>query len=94
MKKMNKPIVCKDGFNMSVQAGETHYSDPRNDRGPYRAVEVGYPSHTESLLLQFAENPDNPTQTVYGWVPADVIWDVILKHGGRVEGELPPLVIL
>ena len=93
MKKMNKPIVCKDGFNMSVQAGETHYSDPRNDRGPYRAVEVGYPSHTESLLLQFA-NPDNPTQTVYGWVPADVIWDVILKHGGRVEGELPPLVIL
>ena len=92
--KSYKPIVCKDGFTMSVQAGRGHYCEPRDDEGPYRSVEVGYPSKEESLLTEHAEDPGEPTKTVYGWVPSETIWDVILKHGGRVDGELPPLVIL
>lgn len=93
-RKMHTRIKCADGFTMSVQAGETHYCEPRTDTGPYRSVEVGYPSSKEDLLMEYAEMPDQPTKTVYGWVPSETIWDVILKHGGRVEGDLPPLVIL
>ena len=27
----NKPVVCADGFKMSVQAGEANYCEPRID---------------------------------------------------------------
>ena len=39
-----KRIECKDGFSMSVQAGTSVYSDPRDDVGPYHSVECGFPS--------------------------------------------------
>ena len=46
MKNNNRTTVkCKDGFTMSVQASKSHYSEPKNDEGPYSEVEVGIPSH-------------------------------------------------
>ena len=88
---MRATIICEDGFAMSVQAGQRHYCHPRSDNGPWASVEVGYPTIREPLLLEVAENPDTPTETVYGWVPSEIIWDVILKHGGVASGELPEL---
>ena len=75
-------IECADGFTMSVQAREGAYCEPRNDEGPWSAVEVGFPSEREELLMEFAESPSNPTGTVYGWVPVEVISEVIAKRGG------------
>jgi hypothetical protein len=37
-------IVCKNGFNLSVQASRSHYCSPKSDTGSYTHVEVGYPS--------------------------------------------------
>ena len=75
---------------MSVQASETHYCSPRIDNAEkYSAVEVGFPSDLESLLVKWAEDEHNPTGTVYGYVPAAVISLVCVKHGGIVSGELP-----
>ena len=89
--KRNKAIVCKDGFTMSVQAHEGAYCTPRIDFAEnYTAVEVGFPSQEEELLMNWAETPQTPTDTVYGWVPRSVIALVIAKHGGIVKGELPP----
>jgi hypothetical protein len=88
-KKKYKSVVCADGFSMSVQASQTNYSDPRDDVGPYIAAEVGFPNRPEVLLMHYAEDPAEPTNTVYGWVPREVILTVIAKHGGLVEGELP-----
>ena len=86
-----KRIRCADGFNMSVQANEGAYCTPRIDfAANYTEVEVGFPSQKEDLLMKWAESPDSPTETVYGWVPRTVITLVIAKHGGIVEGELPP----
>ena len=68
-------VVCKDGFEMSVQESPNHYSG-------YGSVEVGFPSSKESLLMPFAQQPKTPTKTVYGHVPVEVIDEVILKHGG------------
>jgi len=82
--KMNKKVFCKDGFTMSVQAGETSYCTPRKSNAKrYTQVEVGFPNEKEDLLLQYAENPDNPTDTVYAYVPCAIVSLVI-------DGELPP----
>lgn len=75
-------IECADGFNMSVQARAFCYCEPGNNEGPWSAVEVGFPSEREELLMEFAESPSDPTGTVYGWVPVEVISEVIAKRGG------------
>ena len=94
MVKLNKEIVCKDGFTMSVQANEGAYCHPRIDSAPtYSTVEVGFPSHFESLLLGWADNPERPTDTVYGYVPVTTIILVCAKHGGIISGELPPGIL-
>ena len=88
-KELNKLVQCADGFHMSVQARATSYCSPRNNTGPYTQAEVGFPSAPEPLLLPFAEDPEKPTQTVYGYVPRNVIATVIAKHGGMISGALP-----
>tara|TARA_B110000438_G_scaffold285610_1_gene315889 strand:- start:41 stop:301 length:261 start_codon:yes stop_codon:yes gene_type:complete len=75
---------------MSVQAHEGSYCTPRvNNADFYTEAEVGFPSERESMLMEYCESPDTPTDTVYGWVPRQVIINVIAKHGGMVEGGLP-----
>ena len=89
-KKLNEKVVCADGFTMSVQAGATQYCSPReNGAESYTEVEVGFPNREESLLKQYAEDPNDLTGTVYGWVPRQTVVNVIAKHGGMLSGELP-----
>jgi hypothetical protein len=89
--KLNQPVICADGFRMSVQANANSYCEPRkNNAGLYKKVEVGYPSVEETLLLPFAEEPEKPTGTVYPNVPCSLVTLVIAKHGGMVSGEVPP----
>lgn len=81
-----KRIICDDWFSMSVQANYWAYCWPirttiRNKyMSFYDTYEVGYPSESEDLLLEYAENSDNPTETVYPYVPKEVIEAVITKH--------------
>ena len=75
-------IVCADGFTMSVQASRTHYCSPRSDVGPWQSVEIGFPSRIEPLLWQYAESPGEWTNTVYGYVPVELVAAVIEVHGG------------
>ena len=90
-------VWSSDGFNMSVQAHEGAYCEPREDNQDlYSEVEVGYPSEVEPMLMPYAEQwvrggKCNATKTVYAYVPAHLVLDVIAKHGGQVRGELPPL---
>jgi len=78
-------IVCKDGFSMSVQASKFNYASPRRDNAwPYYEVEVGFPSEVEPELLYKAEDIENPTDTVYGWVPVELIEKIVEKHGGLI----------
>ena len=84
-------VVCADGFSMSVQAHDGAYCEPRRDaQRKYTLVEVGFPSAEEELIMPWAEDRNQPTETVYGYVPVDVVTNVIVKHGGIVEGEVPP----
>ena len=76
-------IVCKDGFSLSVQASRYHYCNPRaNEMENYYEVEVGFPARREELLMPYAEDPDNPTGTVYSYVPVKLVETIVAAHGG------------
>ena len=87
----NKPVQCKDGFRMSVQASGFHYCTPRvDDAEAYTACEIGRISQAEPLFMEWLEVPGgNPMKNVYAYVPSHVIAQVIAKHGGMVSGEVP-----
>lgn len=57
--------------------------------GEYTACEIGFPNREEELIKQYAEDPEDLTETVYAYVPVEVIDEVIKKHGGfeRKEGK-------
>ena len=75
-------IVCADGFSLSVQASHFHYCSPKEDVGPYRTVEIGYPSQEIPQLMEYAEDESNPTGTVYAYVPVKIVGEIIDQHGG------------
>ena len=87
---LNEKVVCSDGFTMSVQASEYAYCEPRyTGAEQYETVEIGYPSQREELLMEYAETTADPTDAVYAYVPAALVFEVIVKHGGMVSGHLP-----
>lgn len=67
-------------LGMSIQASSVHYCTPKNDIGPYTSFEIGFPSERIEDLMPYAEDADNPTETVYGRVPAAVIDKIIRRH--------------
>lgn len=83
-------IKCADGFSVSVQAGRTLYCTPREDGARWTSVEVGFP--TDRLPASFAEYADNPSDplndlnlnSVWGYVPIEMVVDLLNSHGGEV----------
>ena len=89
MKEHYKLLSCKSGFRVSIQASETNYSTPRDDIGPYTEVELGFPTSPEPMIIGYAEDVDDPTETVYGYVPVGLVKALIIKHNGIEDGEHP-----
>ncbi len=89
MKKNYPRLEMKSGYSVSCQASQTNYSSPRDNTGPYELVELGFPNAPDSLISGFAEDPDDQTGTIYGYVPVHVVQALIMKHGGLVAGEHP-----
>ena len=86
-----KRITCVDGFSMSVQATHGAYCSPRRNLGPWYEVEVGFPSAEPELIMQYAEQPEIPTETVYAYVPLETVEELIAMHGGPDESTLAAL---
>lgn len=83
------PLELADGTTLSIQASATHYCEPREttevvNYNWYESFEIGFPSAMIEELLPYAEEPETPTDTVYGWVSKEVIRDIIEKRGGVV----------
>ena len=92
----NPRITCTDGFSISVQGSSFSYAIPREDNPPngYTHVECGFPSSkpTTKALLEYAEcfgDSDDYTDTVYGYVPVEVVQAELDAHGGILDGCLP-----
>lgn len=75
-------LNCVDGLKLSMQASKFHYCTPRDNYGPWSAVEIGFPTLTIPELLEYAEDADNPTDTVYANVPLTLLAKIIDDHGG------------
>ena len=83
-------VMCNDGFGISIQASDCHYCEPRisqfpeKDFIPYEEVELGYPTEADGDLLDYQECPgvQDPTGSVYGYVPVEIVDKVLEKHGG------------
>lgn len=71
------------------------FSDSAVAPMPYTAVEVGFPSaRPEPWRCStaprdgwewYAESPEDPTGTVYGYVPVQMVLDLIAAHGGEAS---------
>lgn len=89
-------IILADGESVSVQANEHCYCSPRIDSSwsdleycKYYQFEIGFPSFVAGEWMEYAEQSEKPTDTVYGYVPADVVQKVLDAHGGiDVEATL------
>lgn len=83
-----KRIVFANGESVSIQAGCACYCHPRRDsvRGSYSyysEFELGFPSvKPNDEIMQYAEQREIPTDTVYGYVPVQLIVDWINENGG------------
>lgn len=77
-------IHCPDGYNVSIQANYGAYCEPRIDDSPdgYAKVELGYPSSIDEEFKPYAEDKDDWSNTVYAYVPVDIVNKVIERHGG------------
>lgn len=91
-------ITCTDGFTLSVLAGDGCYCTPipsafnnlgevaQDYAGPYTEVEVGVPSEKPTPWYQwvkYAQTPTKPTETVYAYVPVEMVRALIEHHGGE-----------
>ena len=87
---LNKMVVCRDGFSFSCQASHTNYCSPRiSNASHYTEVEIGFPSDVEPMIMEYCEDHEDPTGTVYAYVPSDLVRHIIDKHGGISSGEVP-----
>ncbi len=85
IQELRPRAVCKDGFSVSIQASKCHYCNPRKDfLKEYDEVELGFPSEGLNELADYAEDGDL-TETVYGFVPIELVEKLIEKHGGIVD---------
>ena len=78
---------CADGFSISIQGGTRfHYCQPRELCRIFESVELGFPNQVEDLIMPYIDgSADNPLGNVYGFVPIEVVDEMITKHGGIVD---------
>lgn len=91
-------IILADGESVSVQANEYCYCHPQNNMSwidlssftvPYYEYELGFPSFVAQEWMEYAEQSEKPTGTVYGYVPVELVQKVLDAHGGiDVEATL------
>lgn len=82
-----KPFTCNNGLTFSLQTGSFMYCSPRDDTGPWHEVEIGYPSKVVPTLLPFAEDRDNPTESIYPFVPTWIVMEMIELNGGLIPAD-------
>ena len=84
----NRRIVCADGYSISIQANNSAYCQPREDIedvAGYDSFELGFPSEVDKSILAYAEDESQPVDTVYPYVPRELVERLIAGHGGIRE---------
>ena len=86
--QFKKPrMVLADGVSLSVQASAFVYCQPqRSGLEAYDSYEVGFPSEVIEEICDYVECPvesdEEYLQSIYPYVPAKLLSEVVEKHGG------------
>lgn len=76
-------IYCNNGKSVSVQASYYHYCEPRNNLGNYYLIEAGFPDCIPpDSWFKYAEDFENPMETVYGYMPVGLVTEFVVANGG------------
>ncbi len=78
-------IKCNDGTTISIQASSSHYCTPKEDKLPlteYTHYELGFPSKEIPCLLEYSEDIECLTSTVYPYVPKAIVKEALDYCGG------------
>lgn len=79
-------IYCKDGFNISIQVHNGNYCASENGTRTFgldwKLVEWGFPSSEIDAQKYNAEDDDDTTNSVGGYVEIDLIDELCEEHGG------------
>jgi hypothetical protein len=99
-RKVNRRVVCADGFKVSVQASAMHYAHDSSGKAPYWdldfdatpaypfvSCEIGNPSEDLDGVTALAEHD---ADGVWSWVPINVVRDLLDAHGGVTGFEAAP----
>lgn len=82
---MTKRVELNSGLTLSIQASDHHYCEPRknlDDKSGYSMFEIGFPSTEIDLISHLAEEQSDLTETVYPYVPREIVETVISDNGG------------
>lgn len=95
--RVNRRIVCRDGYAVSVQASPDHYANDDSDgeapywKGPdpevaypFVTVEVGNPTADPEPAAAWEQYESGG---VWAWVPIGLVECLLLAHGGAVMWE-------
>ena len=87
---------CEDKRYPALSESVSYCTPRKVGEGPFSAVELGFPSEHDSLIEYYREgngfNDDPQTGCVFPYVPAEVVVELLKKHGGLVSGEPPTLL--
>jgi len=81
-------LKMKDGASMSVQASSYHYCSPRKDMPieGWSSFEVwcceGLTVEELHKIQEHGGEGCDMSEGPAGWVPHDVLWEIIQNHGG------------
>jgi hypothetical protein len=77
-------FVCGNGLSFLLRAGKYLFSKPQSETGPWESVEVAYTSRPVPELFPYEQIPRqrNSRESVYQYVPVEVVDDIIEKNGG------------
>jgi hypothetical protein len=81
-------MILKSGFVISVQASEAHYCTPRDNEGPYLAVEMMFLSSTKipaTLKPYLASKDEWGVGALFFNVPTAFVNSWIEINGGLAE---------
>lgn len=85
------PVVCANGYVMSVQASHMHYSTPRkNDAEKYSEVECSLSEPPFPGPAWHALSSHKSGDNIYAYVPIQLVLDLIQENGGMRSGDMPP----
>ena len=84
-------VFFRNGSSISMQASNKHNCIPKDDEGPYKSIELGFPQGGIKLPEDFDNfRQDDMSSNIFSFVPASEVVKIIEMNNGVKSGEVPP----